>query len=233
LREQTIKTRLLAWLGILYLRFVGWTSRVVWVNRSVREEMERAGVGFIYAFWHGRQVFLAYLHRGDHTRPLISQSADGEIIARVCGAFGLNAIRGSSSRGGSAAVRKLEEAIRSGARIGITPDGPRGPLREVQPGALYLAQATGCLIVPIAFGARRKWVFKGWDEFVVPKPFNRVAMVYGEPIRISPTDSLDAKAAELRKALNFVMHEADVISEGECAEARAPQNDDVKERIEV
>jgi lysophospholipid acyltransferase (LPLAT)-like uncharacterized protein len=213
-----LKIRLLSFLASTYLRWVGLTSRVVWVNRSVRDDLEAAGQGFVYAFWHGRQVFLAYLHRGDRIRPLISQSADGEIIAQVCRAFGLEPVRGSSSRGGGPAVLKLRTEIESGSRIGITPDGPRGPLREVQPGALYLAQATGCPIVPVAFGAMKKWVFKGWDEFIVPKPFNRIAIMYGEPIRVGPGDSQDQKAAELKRALNHVVHEVDVISRGECHE---------------
>jgi lysophospholipid acyltransferase (LPLAT)-like uncharacterized protein len=213
-----IKIRLLSFLASAYLRWVGATSRIVWVNRSVREDLEASGKGFIYAFWHGRQVFLAYLHQGDLIRPLISQSADGEIIARVCRSFGLKSIRGSSSRGASEALLKLQDEIKAGARIGITPDGPRGPLREVQPGALYLAQVTGCPIVPVAFGAKKKWVFKGWDEFMVPKPFNRIAMMYGEPITVGREDSLERKAVELKRALNYVVHEVDVISLGECNE---------------
>jgi lysophospholipid acyltransferase (LPLAT)-like uncharacterized protein len=216
-----IKIRLLSFLASTYLRWVGLTSRIVWVNRSIRDDLEATGKGFIYAFWHGRQVFLAYLHRGDRVHPLISRSEDGEIIAHVCRSFQLEPIRGSSSRGASQAVLKLKDQIENGDRIGVTPDGPRGPLRQVQPGALYLAQVTGRPIVPICYGAMKKWVFKGWDEFMVPKPFNRIAVIYGEPIRVGPQDSLDQKAAELQRALNHVMHEADVISRGECHDEKA------------
>ena len=209
---------MLSWFASAYLRFVGATSRIIWVNRSLREELEATRKGYIYAFWHGRQVFLAYLHRGDKIRPMVSKSADGEIIAQVCRSFGLQAIRGSTTRGASEAVLKMQDEIQSGARVGITPDGPRGPLRQVQPGALYLAQVTGCPIVPVAFGAKKKWIFKGWDEFVVPKPFNRIAMIYGEPIHVGPDDSLDQKARELQKSLNYVTHEVDIISQGACDE---------------
>lgn len=211
-----LKIRLLSFLASAYLRWVGWTSRVIWANRSIREDLEASGQGFIYAFWHGRQAFLTYLHRGGQVCPLISKSADGEIIARVCRSFGMRPVRGSSSRGASEAVLRMLEEIGSGASVSITPDGPRGPLREVRPGALYLAQASGRPILPIAFGARKKWVFKGWDEFIVPKPFNRIAMVYGEPIRVGPGDSLERKALELKQALDNVAQEADEISMGEC-----------------
>src|SRR4051812_38855832 len=76
--------RILSVLATAYIRFVGMTSRIIWVNRVVREELEATGDGFIYTFWHGRQVFLTYLHRGNRIHPLISQSRDGELIARVC-----------------------------------------------------------------------------------------------------------------------------------------------------
>ena len=98
------------------------------------------------------------------------------------------------SRRRAAAVLKLQEELKAGAIAAITPDGPRGPLREVQPGALHLAQVTGCPIVPVAFGARRKWVFNSsWDEFIVPKPFNRIAVMYGEPITVESEDDSGEK----------------------------------------
>jgi lysophospholipid acyltransferase (LPLAT)-like uncharacterized protein len=212
----TFKTRLLSSLATLYLRLVGGTSRIIWVNRVIREELEAAGRGFLYAFWHGRQVFLVYLHRGDRIRPLVSQSQDGELITRVCRAFGIEPIRGSSSRGGAEALLELRRQVDEGARIGVTPDGPRGPLRKVQPGILFLAQKTGRPIVPVAYGARKAWTFKGWDEFLVPKPFNRIAMVYGEPITIGPSDDLARRAIDLQLALNAVGREADSIAQAGC-----------------
>jgi hypothetical protein len=144
----------------------------------------------------------------------VSLSADGELISRVCKSFGLETIRGSTSRGGMEALIQLKSALESGVRVSITPDGPRGPSRQVQPGAPYLAQVTGRPIVPVAYGARRAWVFKGWDYFVVPKPFNRIAMVYGEPIWIKPEDDLDQKALQLKRALDEVTAQADACAQG-------------------
>jgi len=193
------------------------TSQIVWVNRVIREEQEATGRGFIYAFWHGRQVFLTYLHRGDRIHPLISQSKDGELIARVCRAFGLTAVRGSSSKDGAKALLEMKTILDTGDRLGFTPDGPRGPLRQVQPGVLFMAQQSGRPIVPVAVGAKRQWVFKGrWDEFIVPKPFNRISMVYGEAFQVAPSDNLDVKAAELKKVLDDVAKEADSIAGVSC-----------------
>ncbi|MFA5975856.1 MAG: lysophospholipid acyltransferase family protein [Elusimicrobiota bacterium] len=205
-----MKIRLLSFLATWYLRFVGMTSRIIRVNPLVRQRMEAGGKGFIYAFWHGRQVFLVYLHQGDSLRPLISHSQDGDLIAKVCRSFQLNPVRGSTSRGGAEAVLEMCRIVEQGGRISITPDGPRGPLRQVQPGVLYIAQKTGASIVPVAYGARKAWVFKGWDEFLIPKPFNRIAMVYGEPITVGPSDDLGQRARDLQIALTAVCAEADL-----------------------
>ncbi len=214
-----LTSRLYSTLASAYLRFVGLTSRIIWVNRDVREELETSGRGYIYAFWHGRQVFLVYLHQNDHTHPLVSRSRDGEIIARVCHSFGLEAVRGSSSRGGTEAMLELKTLLEKGDRISFTPDGPRGPLREVQPGVVFLAQKTGVPIVPIAWGAKRRWVFKGsWDEFVVPKPLNRISMIYGEPLFVKPEDDLKKKAAELKEALERVTQQADNVAGTGCCD---------------
>ena len=141
---------------------------------------------------------------------MISQSRDGEIIARVCKSFHLGAVRGSSSRGGREAFLEMKHLLTIGNRVAFTPDGPRGPLREVQQGVLVLAQMTGRPIVPVAYGARRRWVFRGgWDEYLVPQPLNRIAMVYGEPVRVGPADDLAVKASELKRALDDVSRKAD------------------------
>jgi lysophospholipid acyltransferase (LPLAT)-like uncharacterized protein len=206
-----MKAALLTLLGTTYLRLIGATSRIIWVNRAVRDHLEATKRGFIYAFWHGRQLFLAYLHQGDRIRPLVSQSRDGELIAQICRTFGIEAIRGSSSRRGVGAALEVQRALASGDRVGFTPDGPRGPLYQIQPGVLFAAQKAGVPIVPVAFGAKRRWVFGSWDRFVVPKPFNRIAMVYGEPVTVAPSDDLNERAEALRLALNQVTRQADEV----------------------
>jgi lysophospholipid acyltransferase (LPLAT)-like uncharacterized protein len=198
---------------------VGATSRIIWVNRIIREDLEKEGRGFIYAFWHGRQVFLTYAHQNDHVHPLISHSRDGELIARVCRSFGMDPVRGSSSRGGVEAVLELKAILEEGDRVAFTPDGPRGPLRQVQPGVLFVAEKTGRPIVPLTYGSKRRWIFKGsWDEFVVPKPFNRIAVMYGEPIYVKPGDNLEKKALELQEALDRVTQEADSVAGVGCCD---------------
>jgi len=209
----SLATPVFSFLAAAYIRLVGRTSRIVWVNRLVRDELEATGKGFIYAFWHGRQAFLVYLHRRDRLYTMISQSRDGELIARVCKSFKLGAVRGSSSRGGREAFLEMKHLLECGNRVAFTPDGPKGPFHRVQPGVLALAQMTGRPIVPVAYGARKKWIFKGgWDEFVVPKPMNKIVMAYGEPVEVKASDNLDMKAAELARALDEVTHKADSVA---------------------
>ena len=205
--------RLASILAAAYLRLVGRTSQIIWVNRSIRDELEALGKGYLYAFWHGRQAFLVYLHERAHVYIMISRSRDGEIIDRVCRSFRLGTVRGSSSRGGREAFLEMKRQLAIGNGVAFTPDGPRGPLREVQQGVLVLAQMTGLPIVPLAYGAKRRWLFKGrWDEYLVPKLFNRIAMVYGEPFHVGPGDDLKVKAAELKRALDDVTHKADEVA---------------------
>ncbi len=141
--------------------------------------------GVIYTLWHGRLLPLTYYHREQHIATLISQSADGEYIARVVERWGYTAMRGSSSRGGGAALREMVKLARTGRSMAITPDGPRGPRQKLKAGVLTLAQLTGQPMIPMSASATRAWwVDARWDLFLVPKPFSTVYVRYGEPVHV-------------------------------------------------
>ena len=168
---------------------------------------------FLYAFWHQRQVYFTWTHRGVKAAVLVSRSKDGEVIAQTMRLSRIEAVRGSSSRGATAAVLAMMKAAESGFDIGITPDGPKGPAREVKEGAVFLAQRMGIPIVPIANALSHRFVVKrAWDHFHVPLPFGRAAVVYGEPISVGPRDDLAAKAAEVKAAMDRVTAEADELA---------------------
>ncbi|MCM2305125.1 MAG: lysophospholipid acyltransferase family protein, partial [Elusimicrobia bacterium] len=195
--------KLVPYLVYSYVSFVGWTTRQTVLRADIPEAIHRAGERFIYAFWHQRQVFFTWSHRGVSAAVLVSQSRDGEMIARTMELSRIDAVRGSSSRGGAAAAREMVEILRSGRDVGITPDGPRGPAREVKEGAVRVAQLSGMPIVPIANAlSNRLEIAKAWDRFQVPLPFGRSVVVYGEPVRVAPGDDLAAKAAELKAAMD-------------------------------
>jgi lysophospholipid acyltransferase (LPLAT)-like uncharacterized protein len=143
-----------------------------------------AGERCIYAFWHGRLFPLVYSHRRRGIAVLISRHRDGEWIARVIEALGFRTARGSSTRGGGTGALEMLALAERGALLAITPDGPRGPARQVKPGLVWLAARTGWPVVPVATAASRAWVFRSWDRFRVPQPFARVQIAYGEPIHV-------------------------------------------------
>lgn len=146
--------------------------------------------------WHGHLLVLAYHHRHAGMATLISQSRDGEYIARVTQRWGYTLVRGSSSRGGSSALREMVRLLRSGQSVAVTPDGPRGPRRRVKPGALLAAKLSGVPVLPTAAAATRAWWLGGWDRFLVPKPLARVRLIYGRP-RTIPRDADDTQLAHI------------------------------------
>ena len=203
-------TWLISWLGWLFIWLVGKTSRIKIINSPAFSKLKEEKKNFIYAFWHGRQLFLVYSHRQQNICILISESKDGEYIARITRSFGFQWVRGSSSHGGMRALIKMKKKMeKEGVTSAFTPDGPRGPFEKVQPGVIYLAQKTGRPIIPLTFAARRKKVIKNWDEFIVPYPFNYTVVMNGEPIYVSPEDNIEAKSQELENMLNKMTAEAD------------------------
>lgn len=163
---------------------------------------EREGKPFILAFWHRHLLLMPYAYRGRRISVLVSQSRDGELIARTVARLGIDSSRGSSSRGGMAGMRALLRKAADGWDIAFTPDGPRGPLREVQPGVILAAAATGLPIQPVAIAASRAKLLRSWDRFIVPLPFAAVHFVYGEPLVVERRGNLEAAAAELKARLD-------------------------------
>jgi lysophospholipid acyltransferase (LPLAT)-like uncharacterized protein len=202
--------RLVPYLAYAYVTLVGWTNRIRVVRGEIPRGLHEDGRRFIYAFWHQRQVFFTFTHRGVGAAVLVSRSKDGELISETMRLSGIASVRGSSSRGGAAAAKTMVETLRSGLDVGITPDGPKGPAREVKEGVLRVSQLSGAPIVPIANALSRRAVLKkAWDRFHVPLPFGRAVVVYGEPIYVRDHDDLGAKAAEVKAALDAVTEEAD------------------------
>lgn len=205
--------RVVPYLAYLFSTFIKLTTPLSVVHGEIRDRLRAADRRFIYAFWHQRQAFFTVSHRGDNVSILISGSADGQIIAetiRLC--CGVSSVRGSSSRGASAAVREMIKVLRSGLDLGITPDGPKGPKREIKAGVLYLAQKLGIPILPISSAQSNRIVLtRAWDQFHVPMPFGRAALVYGEPIDVGPGDDLKLKGAQLKLSLDAITLEAEAL----------------------
>ena len=148
--------------------------------------LERArgpsGRPYILSFWHGRLLLMRFAYPGRHITVLISRHRDGELIARTLAHFGIHSTRGSTTSGGMAGLREVVRRLREGWDAAFTPDGPRGPRHVVQPGVIEAARLSRCAIVPVSFACRSGWRLNSWDRFVVPRPFTRGLVLYGEPM---------------------------------------------------
>lgn len=147
---------------------------------------------FILAVWHNRLLLLppvfslCFPHR--RSVGLISASGDGDFVSLLVERFGHGTVRGSTSRKGVIALRQLVEALAAGTNVLITPDGPRGPLYEINQGIIFVAQKSGAAIVPMQLEYEKAWRLKSWDRFFVPKPFSKVRIIFGAPMRVAPTN---------------------------------------------
>ena len=174
---------LLGWIVASVVQTIGLTLRISLDDRArvVAAPPERP---MIWAFWHNSlfAVTLGYRKFLPSRRGVVltSASKDGAILAAAFKRFGVDAVRGSSSRRGAAALLGLVDWVGRGLDVAITPDGPRGPRCELQPGIIKLAQVTGAPILPIRAVYHRAWELKTWDRFIIPYPFSRVDIVFEE-----------------------------------------------------
>lgn len=190
-----------SWLIRLWMRNVRYQAR--FVGGDVDPCGVRPGRRLIYAFWHENLLQLASAYGGTDSTILISQHADGQMITEICQRLGYGIVRGSTTRGGISAVRELVRF--TGSHLAITPDGPRGPRRQVQPGLIYLAARTGIPIVPIGAGFERPWRMNSWDRFVLPRPGCRSTAVFLHPIHVPANigrEQLEPYSRQIEAALN-------------------------------
>lgn len=196
-------------LGRGYLRLAAATSRYRFAGRERLAAARARGGPILSCFWHNRLLGPVIPHRDERAGVVISQSRDGELVSRLVEGFGYVGLRGSTSRGGSGALRAVLAHLRQGLDIAVTPDGPKGPRYRVQQGIAYLAARTGLPVVPVGVGMSRKAVFSSWDRFQVPLPFGTIQLVYGEPLVFGREDELEGVAEAIRSALSSMTDEAD------------------------
>ena len=167
----------------------------------------------IFCFWHRCTLPCGWYFRKFKCSILISQSFDGELIARTLGLLGYNSVRGSSSRGGFAGILSLRDVLAQGDPVVFTADGPRGPIYQTKIGPVKLAQMTGEPIGSFYLLPERAWVVNSWDRFMVPKPFSRVAVSWAREVRVAREDAspedLETKRQELNDALERARTQAE------------------------
>ncbi|MBV8672275.1 MAG: lysophospholipid acyltransferase family protein, partial [Acidobacteriaceae bacterium] len=159
-------------------------------------------------FWHRCTLLAGWYFRKFRCSILISRSFDGELITRTLRLLGYDAVRGSSSRGGAAGLLALQGVIERGLPVVFTADGPRGPVYQTKIGPVKLAQMTGQPIGSFYLLPERAWVLNSWDEFLVPKPFSRVAVSWSRKIAAPSPDADAAVLERSRKELNEALEGA-------------------------
>jgi hypothetical protein len=164
------------------------------------EAVARSGRQPIMACWHGRILPATVFFRRRGIVVITSENFDGEWIAGIIERFGYGTARGSTSRGGRRALLQLSRDMAAGKPAGFTMDGPRGPARVAQPGALWLAKLTGNPVLPFHIEADRYWTANSWDRTQIPKPFATVSIAVGDPFEI-PRDAEDDGIDDARREL--------------------------------
>jgi lysophospholipid acyltransferase (LPLAT)-like uncharacterized protein len=203
--------RLGACVVFLLVRLVSATLRYQWTDRTGHFDQRLIGPG-IYCVWHNRLALclIAYHHFVGKRRQtpglaaLVSASKDGGFLAAALEWFGVQPVRGSSSRRGPQALLELTGWAERGYDLAITPDGPRGPRYVVQDGIMGLAQVTGLPIIPGSYYLKWKVQAKSWDRFQLPLPFSRCEMLIGTPIRV-PREATDEEREALRRQLEAAL----------------------------
>ena len=204
-RSQRARAAAIAAAGYPVVALLGRTLRWTVAGYEHYEALERAGRQPIFAFWHGRILAATWFWRRRGIVVMTSSNFDGEWIARIIRRFGYGTARGSTSRGGRRALAQLRRDVRGGRPAAFTVDGPRGPLRSVQPGAVWLARLTGSPILPFHIEAHPCWTAGSWDRAQIPKPFARAAIAIGRPVpppRPGDGDGIETARAALERSLH-------------------------------
>ena len=194
--------------GFLYgfVRAVGRTLRVQ------ADGFDPAQPPAIYCGWHGRSFVFAHFFRNRQWWVIISHSKDGDMQNHVFTKLGFRTIRGSTKRGGVRAAVEAIRALKAGGSLAMTPDGPRGPSREVQGGVMLMAQKSGAPLIPVGVSAAPRWLANSWDRFLIPLPFARGILVAGEPIFV-PASADEAELESIRLRLQDAMNDVEAEAE--------------------
>src|SRR5256885_8047483 len=224
-RSKRVQAKLISVVGYRLVALLGSTFR--WESGGVEpyDRVGRSGRQPIMAFWHGRILSATYYFRRRGIVVITSENFDGEWIAGIIERFGYGTARGSTSRGARRALLQLTRDMAAGRPAAFTVDGPRGPARVAQPGAVWLAKATGNPLLPFHLETDRYWTAHSWDRTQIPKPFATVAIAMGEPFQV-PADADDEGIEQACRTLDARLREletrARAILDGKSTQAGRP-----------
>lgn len=198
--------------GGLIFNFVRLTGRTLKIKAVNYEKIQALDCGKIICGWHGKSFVATSFWRGQGVWVIISQSRDGEIQNRIFQRLGFKVIRGSTGRGGVRAAVEGIKVLKEKATMAITPDGPRGPSGVVQGGVMLMAQKSGAALVPIGISARPRVLAKSWDRYMIPGPFAKAVMIFGEPLYV-PKDATEEQVEAIRLNLEVEINRLEKFAE--------------------
>ncbi len=187
------------YIGAIFVLMLGSTLKIKVLKKPPKERV-------IYSFWHRNIIPLLFTRKYENAVIMISSSKDGELVAGPCRILGFKTARGSSTRDGIKAMKKMIRLSKEHS-IAITPDGPKGPREKVKEGLIYLAYLTKLPITPIAVDIKKEVVFNSWDGFRLPLPFSRVNISYGSPIYVSSKEEIEEKLSEVQKVMEELIYQ--------------------------
>jgi len=190
------------------LRALSLTWRTETVRGELYDRLRASRDPVIFALWHGRMLVPIWRHRGEGIATMASKSEDGEIIARWLARNGYLPVRGSTNKGGARGIVHLLRHMERGHAAALTVDGPKGPPRVVQEGIGTLARRTGAWILPVSAGSSRPRFLRSWDRYLLPRPFSKNFVVYGEPFRLGH-ESNEAALRRIKEGIDTATAEAD------------------------
>jgi hypothetical protein len=191
--------------GLALVRVLATTWRIRVRGAEHLRALREARRPFVFVLWHSRILPLLFHHRREDVVLLISRHRDGGYLADLAERWGYRSVRGSTRRGGEVGLLGIVRALEGGAEVAVTPDGPRGPARRVQPGAVAAAQHAGVPLLPIGAQPSAAWWLRSWDRLCIPKPFAVVDVVYGAPVEVGPgKDGLRRGMAAVERSLRAV-----------------------------
>lgn len=167
----------------------------------------------IYCFWHNRLALMPFMRpRKLQVNVLSSDHRDGRTVAQVMRIFNFKTIFGSSNKNSFFALKSILLCLKSGQSIAITPDGPKGPVHQINGNIIPVAALSGAGIIPMSYACKRAKIFNSWDKFVLPLPFNRLILIYGKPIMVNhkpDEQTLTQLNLLLQQELNSITQEAE------------------------
>jgi len=208
-RQKCILT-LLPWPSALLFRFLYFTTKKTFLNEEIWRKVVRKENYCVVATWHENVAIPAAVIENPGFTALVSQSFDGELATRTLAKFGVETVRGSSSRGGFKALGELLTELKKNRIIGITVDGPRGPRRKAKPGVAMISAQSDLPILPIAAVNTRSKRLSSWDRMPIPLPFSHTVVKFGDlilPAESSARSSIIDKTRELEASLNALQKE--------------------------